>query len=104
MKKILAIVTVVAIISLMLATFVQADDNGSLPQWYKDMMSWRKAQLELAEKAGTITTEQAELYRSHIDQMEKFHLENGFTNGMGHGACGGNPSRVINPANTPLSF
>jgi hypothetical protein len=89
MKRIIAIVTVAAIISLMLATFVQADTNGNQQQWFKDMMSWRKAQVELAEKDGTLTKEQAELYRSHIEQMEKFHAENGFANGMGFGACGG---------------
>jgi hypothetical protein len=53
------------------------------------LIGWRKAQVELAEKDGTLTKEQAELYRSHIEQMEKFHAENGFANGMGFGACGG---------------
>jgi len=92
MKKTVALVTIVAIISLMLVTFVQADDNANLPQWFKDMISWRKAQIELAVKDGTLTSEQAELYKNHIDQMEKFHSENGFTNGMGNGACGGSRS------------
>ena len=89
MKRIVAITTVVTIISLILATFVFAADNTNVPQWSIDMMSSRKAQIELAEKNGEITKEQAELYKSHIDQMLKFHTENGFPNGMGFGACGG---------------
>ncbi|MHB1392388.1 MAG: DUF2680 domain-containing protein [Clostridia bacterium] len=92
MKRIVALVTIIAILSLMLATFVHADDNANLPQWFKDMISWRKAQVELDVKDGTITNEQAKLYKDHIDQMEKFHSENGFTNGMGFGACGGSRS------------
>ncbi len=92
MKRIVALVTVITVMSLMLAMFVYADDNANLPQWFKDMISWKKTQIELAEKDGTLTKEQAALYKDRIDQMEKFHSENGFTNGMGFGACGGSPS------------
>ena len=55
MKRIVAIVTIAAIMALMLSTFVFADDNAKMPQWFKDMMSWRKAQIDQAEKDGSIT-------------------------------------------------
>ncbi|MGE5632664.1 MAG: DUF2680 domain-containing protein [Caulobacteraceae bacterium] len=89
MKKILSIVTVVTIISLMLATFVYANDNTDVPQWFKDMITWRKAQVDQAVKDGAITSDQAEQYKSYIDQMEKFHTQGGFGFGGGYGACGG---------------
>jgi hypothetical protein len=91
MKRILAIVAIAAILSLMLATFVFADENTDVPQWFKDMISWKKAQVDQAEKDGTITKAQAELYKNQIDQMEKFHTENGFPGQMkpgGFGGCG----------------
>ncbi|HRU42785.1 MAG TPA: DUF2680 domain-containing protein [Candidatus Diapherotrites archaeon] len=89
MKRIVAIVTIAAIMALMLSTFVFADDNAKMPQWFKDMISWRKAQIDQAEKDGSITKDQAELYREHIDRMEKFHRENGFPNQIGPGRFGG---------------
>lgn len=89
MKRLVSIITIAAILSLMLATFVFADGNADVPQWFKDMISWKKAQVDQAEKDGTITKAQAELYRSWIDQMEKFHTENGFPNRIGPGGFGG---------------
>ena len=60
MKRIVAIVTIAAIMALMLSTFVFADDNAKMPQWFKDMMSWRKAQVDQVEEDGTIIKDKAE--------------------------------------------
>ncbi|KUO68737.1 MAG: hypothetical protein APF77_14620 [Clostridia bacterium BRH_c25] len=100
MKRITALVTIVTVLSLMLTAFVFADDTTDVPQWFRDMISWKKAQIEQAEQAGSITKEQAELYKSNIDQMEKFHLGDGFTNATGFGVCGG----IRGGANTGYGF
>lgn len=92
MKKIIILITIASILALTLSTFVSADDGSSLPQWFKDMISWRMAQIDQGVKDNTITEDQAQLYRDHIDQMEKFHESNGFPAGMGmgFGGCRGN--------------
>lgn len=98
MKRLVVIITIASILALMLSTFVFADDNSSVPQWFKDMMSWRKAQIDQAVKDKAITEDQAKLYKDHFDQMEKFHTENGFPSGMGYGAChGGNTGSGFGP-------
>ncbi|HYE81804.1 MAG TPA: DUF2680 domain-containing protein [Clostridia bacterium] len=89
MKRIAALLTIVTVISLLFAAFVYADSDTDVPQWFRDMISWKKTQVEKAGQDGTITKEQAELYKSNIDKMEEFHSEYGFPNGMGFGACGG---------------
>lgn len=102
MKRIIAIVTIMSIISLMLATVVFAADNANVPKWFKDMISARKTQVDQAEKDGSITQDQAKLYKDNIDQMEKFHTENGFPNGMmsgGFGGCGGGRFNNSNNSN-----
>lgn len=108
MKKLIPIVTIVAILSLMLATFVFADESEKVPQWFKDMITWKKAQVDQAEKDGAISKEQADLYKERIDQMEKFHEEYGFSNGMGFGGpggCGGGfYSGRINGGNTSYGY
>ena len=91
MKRIVVILTIASILALMLSTFVFADDSSNVPQWFKDMISWRKAQVDQAEKDNTITKDEAQQYKDRIDQMEEFHVENGFPAGMGFGGChGGN--------------
>ena len=89
MKKIVVLLTLASILALMLSTFVFAEETSNAPQWFKDMMSWRKAQVEQALKDNAITEDQAKLYYEHFDQMEKFHAENGFPSGMGYGTCHG---------------
>lgn len=89
MKRIVVILTIASILALMLSTFVFADNSSSVPQWFKDMISWKQAQVNQAVKDNVITEDQAQLYRDHIDQMEKFHTENGFPARMGFGACHG---------------
>lgn len=106
MKRIVAIIAIAAILTLMMSTFVFADDSANTPQWFRDMMSWRKAQVDQAEKDGSLTKDQAKLYRDHIDQMEKFHAENGFPNHMrlgGFGGCGGS-FNSSNPDNENTSY
>jgi hypothetical protein len=48
MKKIVVFITIASILALTLSTFVFADNDSSLPQWFQDMMSWRKAQVDQA--------------------------------------------------------
>lgn len=89
MKRLVVIITIVSILALMLSTFVFADTNSDVPQWFKDMISWRNAQVDQAVQDNTITQDQAQLYKEHIDQMEKYHTQNGFPSGMGFGGCNG---------------
>jgi len=89
MKKILVLLTIASLLVLSLSTLVFADENSNTPQWFKDMLSWKKAQIDQAVENKTITAEQAQLYKDHFDQMEKFHAENGFPSGMGYGTCHG---------------
>ncbi|WZL72275.1 DUF2680 domain-containing protein [Clostridiaceae bacterium 35-E11] len=90
MKKILTIVTIVSLLTLAFGSFVFAADTEEAPQWFKDMISWKKGQINEAVKDGQITDEQAKVWNDHFDYMEKWHNENGFYNGgSGFGACHG---------------
>jgi len=62
MKRITALVTIVTVLSLMLTAFVFADDTTDVPQWFRDMISWKKAQIEQAEQAGSF---RRWLYKCH---------------------------------------
>jgi len=75
MKKVV-IISLVVVLVLSVSLIALANDNT--PEWFKDMVEWRKAQIQEALDAGTITEEQAEFYQERMDQMEKYHGENGF--------------------------
>lgn len=87
MKKAIIAVTLVAILVLALGISVYAESiEATAPQWFKDMITWKKDQIKQAVNAGQLTEAQAKLYYERIDQMEKFHIQNGFSNMMGSGS------------------
>jgi len=88
MKKVLSLLIVALIVSTT-GFVVFADDGDVLPDWFKDMIEWRKGQLNQAVEDGVITEEQAEYWTEHYEDMEEYHKENGFGNGYGYGGPGG---------------
>jgi hypothetical protein len=103
MKKTFIALTLVAVLIIALAISVYAEGaETTTPQWFQDMITWRKEQIKQAVNAGQLTDEQAKLYYERIDQMEKFHIQNGFTNmmnpgsGLGSGCGRGNNKDVQN--------
>lgn len=90
MKKILTIITIISILTLSFTSFVFAADKYETPQWFKDMISWRKDQINNAVEDGNLTKEQANIWNNHMDSMEKWHSENGIAyNNMGFRGCHG---------------
>lgn len=84
MKKSIAVLLIVVGV-LMLAIPVFADAN-ELPDWFNDMMEWRKAQVQESVDEGLITQDQADAWLDHIEDMEEFHEVVGFP---GPGGCHG---------------
>jgi len=84
MKKAVAILLIVLGV-LMAGAAVFADANDA-PEWFEEMIQWRKGQIQESYEAGTITAEQAEAWNAHFEYMEEFHNEVGFP---GPGGCGG---------------
>lgn len=76
MKKSIAVLLIVLGV-LMTGVAVFADAND-LPDWFDDMIEWRKAQVQESLNEGLITPEQAEAWNAHFDDMEEFHEEAGF--------------------------
>ncbi|SNS63969.1 Protein of unknown function [Anaerovirgula multivorans] len=89
MKKMIAL-GVVMVLVLGLGMVAYAESNNEVPQWFNDMMTWRKGQVQESLEAGEITEEEAATWNEHFDQMEEYHTENGFQMGRGFGACHGN--------------
>lgn len=89
MKRISTILIVTLLLTFALAITVSAEVGNSVPQWFQDMMTWKKAQVEQALNDGLITKDQAKAYIDQIDAMEKWHVENGFPSGAGYGGCHG---------------
>jgi len=85
MKKII-ILAVAAVLVISLGVIAFAETSNEAPDWYKDMLKWKKDQINQAVKDNVITEEQAKYWEERIDAMEKFHEENGFNFPMG---CGG---------------
>ncbi len=85
MKKSIAIL-LIAVGVLMTGVSVFADAN-ELPEWFEDMIEWRKGQVQESLDAGTITAEQAEVWNQHFDDMVEYHQESGFP--VGGGCRGG---------------
>jgi hypothetical protein len=77
-----------AIVVLAMGVVAFADSTNEVPQWFNDMIKWRKAQVDQAVKDKVITEEQAKYWKDRLDYMEKFHNENGFGYGF-PGACHG---------------
>ena len=89
LKKIISFIAVLSALTLIFTTFAFADTAKDVPQWFKDMLTWKQAQIDQAVEDGTITQDQAASYKSRLDEMEKWHEQNGFGPGMtGKGGCG----------------
>lgn len=70
-------------------------------EWFNEMQDeraeYREERIKLALQEGTITEEQAAEWRTHFEEMDKFHEENGFVGrgfqggmmGRGHGRANG---------------
>ncbi|WP_432406507.1 DUF2680 domain-containing protein [Wukongibacter sp. M2B1] len=85
MKKII-VLTIVAIMVLSLGVLAFAETADESPDWYEEMIKWKKEQIEKAVEDKQITEEQAKYWNERIDAMEGYHKENGFNFPMG---CGG---------------
>ncbi len=86
MKKYLILVLVIA--SVMTMGMVVYAESDEVPEWFTDMMDWRKGEIEEAVEGGTITDVEAEAWLLRMDEMEEFHNENGFDDFRG-GGCNG---------------
>lgn len=92
MKK-LMLVTLVIVFVLSMGVMSFAETNiTETPDWYEDMLKWRKDQIEEALDEGLITEEQAQLWNERLEYMEEYNLENnygygcgGYGMGYGHG-------------------
>lgn len=90
MKKILILITVIGVLTLALGSFAFAVENEDTPQWFKDMITWKKQQVQQAVQDGNLTDDQAKAWNERFDDMEKWHAENGFNmNGIRPGGCHG---------------
>lgn len=82
-KAFLLILLVVAVITTGVVVYAETQD---VPEWFTEMIQWRKAQVTESLEAGDITQEQADAWMQHFDDMVEFHKEVGFE---GMGACRG---------------
>ena len=81
MKKFM-ILSIVAVLALSMGMVAFADGSEETPQWYNDMIEWRKEQVNEAVTNGEITEEDAKYWNEQIDEMEEHHNEYGFGPGM----------------------
>lgn len=90
MKKIIA-VSIIAVLVLSMGVIAFAESTAEVPEWFDEMIKWKKEQIDRALEDNTITEEQAELWNERIDYMEKYHEENGFAfpGGCAGGVRGG---------------
>lgn len=82
-KTILMLLLVVAVVATGLVVYAETQD---VPEWFTEMIEWRKAQVTESLEAGDITQEQADAWMQHFDDMVEFHQEVGFE---GMGGCRG---------------
>ncbi len=100
MKKTI-VLSIVALLVLSISVISFAESKVDTPNWFKEMITWKKEQINEAVKEGNITKEEAQVYTQRIENMEKYHEENGFDfpngcrmgqnngNGLGRGAGSG---------------
>jgi uncharacterized membrane protein YgcG len=88
MKKVIAL-TVIAVMVIGIAGIALAQTDVEVPNWFKEMINWKKDRIDQAVKDGLITKEQADYYKNRLEYMEKYHQENGFNFGTGFGGCMG---------------
>ncbi len=81
MKK-LTILSIVSALILSMGIVVFADNSQEVPQWYNDMIEWRKEQVQESVENGEITEEDAQYWMEEMDRMEEYHNEYGYGPGM----------------------
>jgi hypothetical protein len=94
MRKWIALTMVVLLVSLA-GLFVYGESVNEVPQWFNDMIEWKKGQVDEALKDGIITEEEAALRKTRIEAMEERHIEKGFGFGMGMEGCKRNFGRKM---------
>ena len=89
MKKYFILVIVLA--SLMVTGLVvyAESDEVALPEWFSEMMEWRRTEIKEAAEAGDLSEAEAAAWLEHLDEMVEFHEEAGFEGGFGGGGCRG---------------
>lgn len=97
MKKLLAVGTLVTVIGI--GSLIGYADSPKVPniitsnkntdystenkeEWFKERMKYRRAEIQNLLKDGKITKEEANNWEEHLDEMEKYHEENGFVHGI----------------------
>lgn len=86
MKKMMMMVLVIASLLVTGLVVYAESDEVEIPEWFNDMMEWRRDEIDQAVEDGSLTEEEAEARLEKMDEMEEFHLEEGFDN-YGEGSC-----------------
>lgn len=89
MKKGLVLL-LIGVLVVGIGAFAFAESTDTAPEWFTEMIKWKKDQVQEALDDDQITEEQAEFWMERIDGMEKYHEENGFDfpGGCGNGRFG----------------
>ncbi|MFT9497422.1 hypothetical protein [Anaerosolibacter sp.] len=85
MKKMFTILAVSLLLTFALGSFALAEVKDEVPQWYQDMISWKKAQVKQSVQDGYLTEEQAKIYNAQLDASQDLNTPNGY--GWGYGGC-----------------
>ncbi len=84
-KSILITLVVVFVLSMGVLSFAETNIVET-PEWFNDMITWKKDRVQEAVDNDLITEQDAKLYNERLDYMEEYHQENDF----GYpGGCGG---------------
>lgn len=86
MKKYLVLAMVIASLLVTGLVVYAESDEVEIPGWFTDMMEWRRGEIDKAVEDGSLTEDEAQAWLDRMDEMEAFHLEEGFE-AYGKGAC-----------------
>lgn len=79
MKKFLSVLLVSALV-FSIGAIAFADSEGTVPEWFRDKLTWQKDRIDEGVKNGDITEEQAKEYKERLNEREQYVNENGFDN------------------------
>lgn len=84
-RKIAVIISISLLVVVIGAAVVFAaeQNNSKSADFIKSMFDFMRDQTNNAQKEGQITQEEAEEWNRHLDDMEKYHEENGFSQHCG---------------------
>ncbi|OPJ56293.1 DUF2680 domain-containing protein [Alkalithermobacter paradoxus] len=77
MKKMITFV-LASLIVLSISVVSFADAKTETPEWFKDMINWKRERITEAVREGKITEERAKEMNERLDERIKYHEENGF--------------------------